>query len=265
MIEELQKVFEILDLSYDEHKDRQYQGYMEGILDWNEHVNLTAIKDRDEFIEKHYIDSLLCAGSSEFRRAKTIIDVGTGGGFPGIPLAIAFPEKQFTLMDSLNKRIRIIQQLCDELGIENVNAVHGRAEELGRKKHLRESFDLCVSRAVANMSTLSEYCLPFVKVGGCFIAYKGPDCEEELIAAEKAEMKYAGRRGDLPLCCFYGRFGMRSMCRNMTGIFRAGVLYCSNTGFIRPPQKRRTHHDIEESGAFVAADRHRSGRHSGRF
>ena len=94
MIEELQKVFEILDLSYDEHKDRQYQGYMEGILEWNEHVNLTAIKDRDEFIEKHYIDSLLCAGSPEFRRAKTIIDVGTGGGFPGIPLAVAFPEKQ---------------------------------------------------------------------------------------------------------------------------------------------------------------------------
>ena len=164
MIEQLKNVLESMGISYDDKKGEQYAGYMEGILEWNQHVNLTAIRDRDEFIEKHYIDSLLCAGSPEFQRSGTIIDVGTGGGFPGIPLAIAFPEKQFTLMDSLNKRIKIIQQLCEELGIHNVTAIHGRAEELGRKKHLRESFDVCVSRAVANMSTLSEYCLPFVTV-----------------------------------------------------------------------------------------------------
>ena len=192
MIEQLKIVLENMGISYDDKKDSQFAGYMDGILEWNQHVNLTAIKDREEFLEKHYIDSLLCAGSLEFQRSETIIDVGTGGGFPGVPLAIAFPEKEFTLMDSLNKRIKIIQQLCEELGINNVTAIHGRAEELGRKKHLRESFDVCVSRAVANMSTLSEYCLPFVKVGGCFIAYKGPDCEDELLAAENAVEKLGG-------------------------------------------------------------------------
>lgn len=192
MMDEIKNVFEKLKLPYDDMKDRQYRGYMDGILEWNQHVNLTAITDRDEFVEKHYIDSLLCAGSLEFQGADTIIDVGTGGGFPGIPLAIAFPEKQFTLMDSLNKRIRIIRQLCSELGIENVTAVHGRAEELGRNKKMREAFDICVSRAVANMSTLSEYCLPFVKVGGCFIAYKGPDCEKELLDAANAVEKLGG-------------------------------------------------------------------------
>ena len=121
----------------------------------------------------------MCAGSKEFAGSKRIVDVGTGGGFPGIPLAIAFPEKDFVLLDSLNKRIKIVKEAARDSGIENISAFHGRAEDFARNKDMREKFDLCVSRAVANMSTLCEYCLPFVKVGGCFIAYKGPECEEK--------------------------------------------------------------------------------------
>lgn len=164
----------------------KFEEYMNGILEKNKYVNLTAITDRDEFIRKHYIDSLLCADSDEFINSQSVIDVGTGGGFPGIPLAIAFPEKDFILIDSLNKRIKIINELCEYIGITNVKAIHGRAEELARKKEYREHFDVCVSRAVANMSTLAEYCIPFVKLGGTFIAYKGPDCFEELECASNA-------------------------------------------------------------------------------
>ncbi|MGN0702580.1 MAG: 16S rRNA (guanine(527)-N(7))-methyltransferase RsmG [Lentihominibacter sp.] len=154
--------------------------YMKEILNRNENVNLTAITDEGEFIRKHFIDSLLCCSSPEFKSAETVIDVGTGGGFPGVPLAVCFPDKKFLLMDSLAKRIKIVDELCDICNIKNVKAVHGRAEELARQKDMREKFDICVSRAVANMSTLSEYCLPFVKVGGTFIAYKGPDCSGEI-------------------------------------------------------------------------------------
>ena len=175
-----------LHINYDDGKSRKFEGYMESVLEKNKHINLTAITDRDEFIRKHYVDSLLCASSAEFRNANSVIDVGTGGGFTGIPLAIAFPEKEFVLIDSLNKRIRIINELCENYGIDNVTALHGRAEELGRNSNFRESFDICVSRAVANMSTLSEYCLPFVKIGGTFIAYKGPECSEELNNASNA-------------------------------------------------------------------------------
>ena len=160
--------------------------YMEEVLAKNENVNLTAITDRDEFIQKHFIDSLLCAGCEEMTEAARIVDIGTGAGFPGVPLAIVFPEKEFVLVDSLNKRVKIITELCRELGIDNVKAVHGRAEELARREDLRESFDICVSRAVAGMRTLAKYCLPFVKCGGTFIAYKGPDCSAELEEAANA-------------------------------------------------------------------------------
>lgn len=196
-INEIRDIFDTLITGIDEtgiaQRVQKLEGYMDGILELNQHINLTTITDRTEFIRKHYADSLLCAGYPEFRSAQSVIDVGTGGGFPGVPLAIVFPEKEFVLIDSLNKRIRIINDLCAKLGIANVRAVHGRAEELARRKDMRESFDLCVSRAVANMSTLSEYCLPFVKVGGCFMAYKGPDCDRELAEAENAVRLLGGR------------------------------------------------------------------------
>ncbi len=166
--------------------------YMEKVLQWNEKVNLTAITDREEFVHKHLVDSLLCAETLEFTESSSICDVGTGGGFPGVPLAVCYPEKEFVLMDSLAKRIKIVQQICDELSIKNVRAVHGRAEDLARTEDYREAFDLCVSRAVANMRVLSEYCIPFVRVGGSFIAYKGADCESEIDDSKEAIRRLGG-------------------------------------------------------------------------
>ena len=185
-MEALRKALETLGLPADEQTVNKYQQYMEGVLDWNEKVNLTNITDPEEFVIKHFIDSIICACYPEFEEAQKIIDVGTGGGFPGIPLALAAPDKEFVLMDSLNKRLKIIDELCGQIGIGNVTTVHARAEELAKNKAYREQYDLCVSRAVANMAVLAEYCLPFIKVDGCLMAYKGPDAEREVEEARKA-------------------------------------------------------------------------------
>ena len=175
-----------LNLDGIDEKAETLKRYMDGVLQWNEKVNLTAITDQDEFVQKHLIDSLLCAETLAFTESSSICDVGTGGGFPGVPLAVCYPDKEFVLMDSLAKRVKIVQQLCDELGIGNITTVHGRAEDLARQEAYRGRFDLCVSRAVANMRVLSEYCMPFVRAGGHFIAYKGSDCESEIDDAQKA-------------------------------------------------------------------------------
>jgi 16S rRNA (guanine527-N7)-methyltransferase len=160
--------------------------YMQELLRYNEHVNLTSITDEEEFILKHYVDSVMCMKMPEFKEADTVIDVGTGGGFPGIPLAVLSPEKSFTLMDSLNKRVRIVDEIAKNLGIGNVNVIHNRAEIAGQDPEYREQFDLCVSRAVADLSVLSEYCLPLVRQGGSFVAYKGPDADREISNSGKA-------------------------------------------------------------------------------
>ena len=175
----------------------KFETYMQGILAWNEKVNLTRITQPDEFIVKHFLDSLVCCTHKEYQNARKIIDVGTGAGFPGIPLAIMSADKNFVLMDSLGKRLKIIDELCAEAGISNVETIHTRAEELARNKQHREKYDLCVSRAVANMAVLAEYCLPFIKVGGCLMAYKGPEAAEEDEAAKNAIKLLGGNLAEI--------------------------------------------------------------------
>lgn len=182
----LEESFEKLNIPFDNSVIEMFEQYMDGILEWNKKINLTAITDREEFISKHFVDSVLSYNFREYIDADSIIDIGTGAGFPGIPLAIVSPDKKFVLADSLNKRLKVINELASKIGIDNIETVHGRAEELARNKKYREAFDLCISRAVANLAVLCEYCLPFIKVGGHLLAYKGPDAEEEVKMAEKA-------------------------------------------------------------------------------
>ena len=166
----------------DAQSEKLYDWYIY-LTDKNKEFNLTAITDFAEVVEKHYYDSLLFCPDPETRR---IIDVGTGAGFPGMPLAILHPEISFVLMDSLAKRVAFLEESAALLGLKNVKAVHARAEDLGRDPEYRESFDVCVSRAVSQLRILAEYCIPFVRTGGCFVPYKAGNCGEELEEAGKA-------------------------------------------------------------------------------
>lgn len=170
---------------------KKFYRYMYLLLEWNEKINLTAITETDEVILKHFIDSMTVF--KYLVESKNIIDVGTGAGFPGIPIAIMNQNKNITLLDSLNKRINFLNEVCSELKINNIKTYHGRAEEFGHNKQHREKYDIAISRAVANMTTLVEYLIPFIKVGGRCICMKGNDIEEELEQAKFAIKELGGK------------------------------------------------------------------------
>mgnify|MGYP000717323166 CR=1 FL=1 len=188
---EFQNILKEKGIEVSEHQLQQFQKYYEILVEWNEKMNLTAITEYDEVMKKHFVDSISLCKAYDVTQNKTVIDVGTGAGFPGLALKIAFPDLQVTLLDSLNKRINFLNEVCNLCNLSNVITIHGRAEEISRKEEYREKFDYVVSRAVANMSTLLEYCTPFLKVGGQFISYKSGKVEEELSSAQNA-MKILG-------------------------------------------------------------------------
>ena len=185
-LDKFEKGLADLGISLNETQIKQFLDYYELLVETNKVMNLTAITEFDEVIEKHFLDSLSLCRIYDLNREIRVLDLGTGAGFPGVPLKIVFPQIRLVLADSLNKRIKFLENVVGELSLQNVSCVHGRAEEMGRNKEYREQFDLCVSRAVANLSSLSEYCIPFVKEGGAFISYKSGEIEEEANAAKKA-------------------------------------------------------------------------------
>lgn len=193
----MQKASNDVGMNFNEEKYNKFIKYMRLVQEWNEKINLTAILEDEEFIKKHFIDCIKIFKCDEAKEAKTLIDVGTGAGFPGIPIAIMRDDLDITLLDSLNKRINFLNLVVKELGLKNVTTIHSRAEDGARDKKLREKFDIATSRAVANMSVLSEFCLPYVRVGGNFIALKGPAVDEEIQNSKNAIGTLGGKLIDI--------------------------------------------------------------------
>lgn len=185
-LDQFKKGLSDLNIDLTEKQIEQFLKYYEILVEINKVMNLTAITEFDEVIEKHFLDSLSLVRVFDLNKNVKILDLGTGAGFPGIPLKITFPEIDIVLADSLNKRVKFLNEVVETLQLKQVETVHGRAEELAKNKKYREQFDLCTSRAVANLSSLSEYCIPFVKEGGRFISYKSGEIEEEVDQAKRA-------------------------------------------------------------------------------
>ena len=192
-MEQLKRKSEALNIVLNEKQLAMFETYYEMLVEKNKVMNLTAITEKNEVIDKHFIDSISLKKAMDVTKPVKVLDLGTGAGFPGIPLKIAYPNLQVTLLDSLNKRIKFLQEVIEELSLEEIDAIHGRAEDYAKQSGYREQFDICVSRAVANLATLSEYCLPYVKQGGCFISYKSGAVQEELEQSKKAIKELGGR------------------------------------------------------------------------
>lgn len=188
-----QKILEKWEIPFSKEQQEQLITYYEMLVEKNKVMNLTAITEFEEVLDKHFLDSISLAQYVDLTKPVSVIDLGTGAGFPGMPLKIMFPDLKITLADSLNKRILFLDEVISELGLTDIQTVHARAEDLAHDPNYREQYDYCVSRAVANLSSLFEYCLPFVRIGGSFISYKSGEIEEELAAAKKAIFLLGGQ------------------------------------------------------------------------
>ena len=184
-VSDVVNVFEDMGIELSDHQANQFITYYKLLVSWNEKMNLTAITASEEVLIKHFADSVIASKVVNFHDWNSLIDVGTGAGFPGIPLKIVYPHLKVTLMDALNKRIGFLDEVINTLGLEGIQAIHGRAEDMARTD-MREAYDLCVSRAVSQLNVLSEYCLPFIRIDGLFISYKGMKTNDELKESTKA-------------------------------------------------------------------------------